>query len=84
MSNVSPPRYLMVSEIADAFGCSERQVWRWIATAALKATKFGGITRVSIAAIDDFVGRANKPGPQRAKKQKRKKPQRSRAKSGAG
>ncbi|MGH7749398.1 MAG: helix-turn-helix domain-containing protein [Candidatus Dormibacteria bacterium] len=48
---------LRPDEAAEALGCSRRQVERLIAGGELVAFKIGRLTRVSVAALDEYVAR---------------------------
>ena len=52
---------LTVKQVAQRLNCSARHVWRLIAAGSLSAIRLGGLTRVSQAALSNFIA-ASKTG----------------------
>jgi excisionase family DNA binding protein len=50
-----PPSYLTVSEVALLARVAETSVRRWLMRGELKATRFGGVTRVSVEDLRKFM-----------------------------
>ena len=74
MSKATGQPYQTIPEVADMFGCSERQVWRWIERNELAATKLGRLTRIARVDVEAFVrtakqaSRRDRPRQSKARK----------------
>lgn len=53
-------RYLTVDDIAAHFEVSRSTVYRWIQKGQLRAYKFGGLVRVSLEAVDEYLEQSAK------------------------
>jgi excisionase family DNA binding protein len=60
-TDTTPERLLRIPEVADAFGVSRATIYNLIADGQFATTAVGSVTRISEAAVADFIRRNTTP-----------------------